>query len=258
MPPCLLGEPALYSTGWQAPLEWTLHYLPLTGSTNDDARDLALAGCPDRTIVVTDEQRAGRGRLGRHWLAPRGSSLLASIVLRRRIPSVLLTALCSVAVVATIKQLTGLASRIKWPNDVMIDSRKVCGILTEVLSQNDQPITVVGIGLNVNFAPAAVGVPSTATSLSAELGAPVDRAVLLDTLLRRVDGYLALDDGAMQTAIHSEWEGLLWRRSQAVRVEQDGPTLYGVVEGLTDTGALRLRAPDGDLLEIAVGDVSSL
>ncbi len=246
------------SPGWQAPPGWTLHYLPLTGSTNDDARDLALAGCPDRTVVVADEQRAGRGRLGRHWIAPRDSSLLASIVLRRRIPSVLLTALCSVAVVATIEQLTGLGSRIKWPNDVMIGTRKVCGILTEVLSQHDQPITVVGIGLNVNFDPAAVHVPSTATSLSSELGGAVDRAALLDTLLRRVDGYLALDDEGMQPAIRSEWERLLWRRSQAVRVEQDGPTLYGVVEGLTEGGALRLRAPDGDLLEIAVGDVSSL
>jgi BirA family biotin operon repressor/biotin-[acetyl-CoA-carboxylase] ligase len=245
-------------TRWVVPLEWTLHYVPTTGSTNDDARELALAGCADRTIVVADEQRNGRGRVGRRWVAPRSSSLLVSLVLRRPIPPVLLTALCSITLVDSIADLTGLVARIKWPNDVMLGDKKVCGILTEVLSRDDQPITVVGVGLNVNLIPTAAGLPSTAASLSSELGRRVDRAALLRTLLDRIDRHLELADEAMRSTIWRRWEALLWRRSQAVRVKQDGPTLYGVIEGLSPSGALRLRTPDGELNEVSVGDVSSV
>ena len=235
-----------------------MHYLPLTGSSNDDARALALAGCPERTIAVADEQRAGRGRLGRRWLAPPGSSILASIVLHRAVPSVLLTAMCSVAVVEAVNVTTGLAARIKWPNDVMIGDRKACGVLTEVLSQGDRAITVVGIGLNVNLALPAASLPPTATSLSAELGRPLDRRALLYEILGRIDRYLALDDAALGAAVWDRWQILLWRRKQAVRVQQDGPTLYGVIEGISSSGALRLRTPDGDLTEVAVGDVTAI
>ena len=246
------------ATDWPVPPGWTLHYLPTTGSTNDDARSLALAGCPDRTVVLADEQRAGRGRLGRRWIAPRGASLLLSIVLRRKTPSVFLTALCSLGVVEAIAETTGLTARIKWPNDVMIGPKKVCGILTEVLSRDDQAMTVVGIGLNVNLEPMVAGIPESGTSLSLELGRDVERATLFGVLLARLDAALALADRSFEDAIRGRWEALLWRRSQAVRVDQDGPTLYGVVEGLTSSGALRLRAPDGELIEVAIGDVIGL
>jgi BirA family transcriptional regulator, biotin operon repressor / biotin---[acetyl-CoA-carboxylase] ligase len=243
---------------WPAPAGWQLHYLATTGSTNDDARSLALAGAPERTIVLADEQSAGRGRLGRHWVAPPGSSLLLSIVLRRDLPSILLTALCSIAVVEAVEEVAGLASQIKWPNDVMIRGRKVAGILTEVVSREERAITIVGIGLNVNLDLSTEGLPSTATSLSSEAATQVDRIAVFDALLRRIDAYLHLDDEALGLQIRQRWEQLLWRRSQAVRVEQDGPTLYGVVEGLSATGALLLRAPDGELREVAVGDVGAV
>jgi BirA family transcriptional regulator, biotin operon repressor / biotin---[acetyl-CoA-carboxylase] ligase len=166
--------------------------------------------------------------------------------------------LCAVAVVEAIEQTTGLASRIKWPNDVMIGARKVCGILTEVLSREGQAITVVGIGLNVNLDPAAAGLPATGTSLSAEAGQPVDRGAALGALLERLDRYLEWDDQTLTTEVRRRWETMLWRRAQAVRVEQDGSNLYGVIEGLTPAGELRLRTPDGDLVEVAVGDVSQI
>jgi len=208
--------------------------------------------------VLSDEQSAGRGRLGRSWIAPPGSSLLLSIVLRREVPSILLTALCSVAIVEAVEDLTGLTSKIKWPNDVMIGARKACGILTEVLSRDERTTTVVGIGLNVNLDPSAEGLPSTATSLSAELGAEVDRAAMFGALLRRLDALLSLDDRSLERETRRRWEPLLWRRSQGVRVEQDGPTLYGVVVGLTPNDALLLRRPDGELLEVVVGDVEAV
>jgi len=170
----------------------------------------------------------------------------------------LLTAVCSVALAEAIEASAGLATKIKWPNDLMIGDRKVCGVLTEVVSHGGQTITVVGLGLNVNLALSAAGLPPTATALSAELGRSLDRRALLHEILLRIDRYLALDDGALRSIIWARWQTLLWRRMQAVRVQQDGPTLYGVIEGISSSGAIRLRTPDGDLTEVAVGDVTAI
>lgn len=239
---------------WSIPLGWTLHYQPTTDSTNDDAKEAALAGCPDRTIFITDEQRAGRGRLGRHWLAPPGTSLLFSIVFRRPLPPILLTALCSVAAAEAVEQATALQARIKWPNDIMIGARKVCGVLTEVGPQHGSAVTVVGMGLNVNLDPATAGLPDTATSLSSELGRPVPREKLLRAILERIDATLVMSD-ALEAALRGRWEARLWRRRQLIRVDQAGTVVEGTVEGLAASGALRLATPDGRTREITVGDV---
>lgn len=216
-----------------------------------------LAGCPDRTVFLADEQLAGRGRQGRSWVAPPGSSLLFSLVLRRGLQPIHLTALCSVAVAEAVGASTSLLARIKWPNDVMIRDRKVCGILTEVVAGvRRRGAAIVGVGLNVNLDPAASGLPTTATSLSEEVHQPVPRAPLLEVILSRVDARLALDDTALVAQVDRAWEALLWRREQHVRVDQAGTTVAGVVEGLAPSGALRLRRPDGTVLEITVGDIS--
>jgi BirA family biotin operon repressor/biotin-[acetyl-CoA-carboxylase] ligase len=240
---------------WDLPPGWILRYLPLTNSTNDDAQALARAGCPDRTIVLADEQRAGRGRLGRTWTAPPGRTLLFSIVFRRTITPIYLTALCSVSIAEAIRGLTGFQATIKWPNDVMMGDRKVCGILAEAIWQQQPQITVVGIGLNVNVDPVADGLPPTATSLSQQIGYSVARDVVLRTILQRLDYHLARSDGRLDGYIRPYWEALLWRQHQAVRIDRDGTVLHGSVEGLAESGALRVRQPDGSLAEIAVGDV---
>ena len=236
---------------------WALHYLPITGSTNEDAKRAAIEGCPDRTIIAADEQRAGRGRLNRRWIAPPGTSLLFSVVLHRSLQPVCLTALCSVSVAEAIYETTGLAARIKWPNDVMLRDRKVCGLLTEVIPRGGRQVTIVGIGLNVNLDPAAVGLPPTATSLSNELGRTIPRRDLLLEILRRIDGYLALDDLILAPTIFARWEDLLWRRQQEVQVDGEGATVRGVVEGLAPSGALRVRRLDCTRVEISVGELVS-
>jgi len=240
---------------WTLPHGWRLHYLPITGSTNDDARDLALAGSPERTVVLADEQRAGRGRLGRLWLAPRGSSLLFSIVLRRALEAIHCTAACSVAVTEAVEQITSLKPRIKWPNDVMVRDLKVCGVLTEVLTHGGRKAAIVGIGLNVNLDPEDAGLPATATSLAHECGTVLSRAAVLRAILERLDAYLALDDAALGATVQTRWESLLWRRWQEVQIDQSGASLSGVVEGLAPLGALRIRTAGG-VVEVAVGDVS--
>lgn len=227
----------------------------MTGSTNDDAKQAALAGCADRTVFLADEQRSGRGRLGRRWVAPPKTSLLFSVVLRRPFPPVLLTAACSVSVAAAVQATTGLPARIKWPNDVMVRDRKVSGVLTEVVSPDRLQATIVGIGLNVNVDPVSAGLPGTATSLSVQLGQPVLREVVLRAILERLDVYLSLDDASLSGRVYREWEALLWRRQQKVQIDRGGTVIQGIVEGLAPSGALRIRVGRGRFLELTVGDV---
>ncbi len=240
---------------WRVPRGWVLTYLAQTTSTNDDAKRAALAGCPDRTVILADEQTAGRGRLGRPWLAPAGSCLLFSIVLRRRIPPIVLVVLCSVSVAEAIGADTALKPRIKWPNDVMLGDRKLCGLLAEVVGDGNARATIVGIGVNVNLDPALAGLPVTATSLSSATGRVWSRPKLLDAILTRVDALYALEPADLVQTVWPRWESLLWRRRQQVRIDASDEVFVGTVEGLAPSGALLVREQDGEVREISVGDV---
>jgi BirA family transcriptional regulator, biotin operon repressor / biotin---[acetyl-CoA-carboxylase] ligase len=240
-------------SSWPVPAGWSLRYLPVTGSTNDDAKRAARSGCPELTVFLADEQLRGRGRLGREWRAPAGGALLFSILLRRPVTPVLLTALCSVSVVEAITECTGLDPRIKWPNDVMLGERKVCGILSEVVADARRPITVVGIGLNVNLDPQAAGLPPMATSLSNHLGTSVRRGQLFAAIIRRIDDRFRQSMSAHADLI-ARWQELLWRRWQEVRIDQADQSLRGIVLGLSANGALRVQDERG-ITEILVGDV---
>lgn len=239
---------------WPVPPGWALFFQPVTDSTNDDAKQAALGGQSGPAVFLADVQKAGRGRYGRRWIAPAGSSLLLSLLLRSPVEPIDLTALCSVSLVQTLEALTGIVARIKWPNDIMVGERKVCGVLTEVVWQRP-PATVVGMGLNVNMDPAAAGLPPTATSLSSELGRALSREAIFQELLRHIDGALADPPERLVPRIRRQWEELLWRRSQKVRIAEGGAEVEGVVEGLSASGALRVRDAAGSILEIATGEV---
>jgi BirA family transcriptional regulator, biotin operon repressor / biotin---[acetyl-CoA-carboxylase] ligase len=228
-------------------------------STNDVARELACEGAPEGTLVVAEHQTAGRGRLNRRWHAPPGSSLLLSLVFR---PSLAphqmqwLTMACGLAVVDAVAASTGLQAGLKWPNDVLIGACKVGGILTEVeLRGEEVDHAVVGIGLNVNLDPRQIpeDLPVPASSLSHELGRPVDRLDLLRVLLQAVeDRYMALRRGRSP---HEEWAQRLTTLGQRVVVRQGGERLEGVAEGVGAEGALLLRLPDGRQKRILAGDI---
>ena len=241
--------------GWTLSEGWSLTYLPTTDSTNDDAKRAALAGCSDCALFLADVQRAGRGRLGRTWLAPAGTCLLFSIVLRRPIPPIALVALSSVSVADAIHAMTGLAPTIKWPNDVMLGDLKVSGLLAEVVGQEASRATVVGIGVNVNLDPDHAGLPPTATSLSHATGREWSRPALLQSIVERIGTAYRLDADALVRTVWPRWEALLWRRRQQVRVDASDVAYVGTVEGLSPTGALLVREDDGRLREINVGDV---
>jgi BirA family biotin operon repressor/biotin-[acetyl-CoA-carboxylase] ligase len=252
------AELAPHRTGTWRRVEW----LAETDSTQRVARDLARDGAPEGTVVIAEVQTAGRGRLGRTFFSPAGLSLYCSVVLR---PSVDPTAVPQIALVAgiavaeTVAATTGLAAAIKWPNDVLVNGRKVAGILTEMEAEVERVHHVIcGIGVNLNV-PADAFPPELAdkaTSLLAEMGRPVDRAAftgrLLGALEARYGTYLAQGFSAMR----SEWEGYSSLTGKAVCVVGPEGETAGRVLGLDDDGALRLEGPDGRVLRILAGEVT--
>ncbi|MCL5734691.1 MAG: biotin--[acetyl-CoA-carboxylase] ligase [Actinobacteria bacterium] len=233
--------------------------LDATSSTNNVARAMALEGAPEGTLVLAEEQRAGRGRLGRRWLAPPGGCLLMSLLLRPPIPpseAFALTILAGTATARAVERATGLPCQLKWPNDVLVRGRKMAGILCEMSATGDRlDWAVLGIGLNVNLDPALYPeIAATATSVSHELGRSLPRLLLLATLLDELeaDYFRFLRDGL--AAIRSEWRRRLATLGQWVSVE-DGAH-YGLAEDVDETGALLLRQSDGTLVRVTVGDAA--
>jgi BirA family biotin operon repressor/biotin-[acetyl-CoA-carboxylase] ligase len=235
-------------------------YYESTGSTNDEARQLALGGTPEGTLVLAEEQTAGRGRLRRRWLAPRGQALLFSLVFYpSQAPqgAFLLTMLSSLACMQAVQSQTGLQPAIKWPNDLLLDGRKLAGILSELGQAGERLYAVVGIGLNVNvdFSPwPELG--RQATSLSAALGHPVPRLPLLQEILRRIEArYDRLRAGQSP---YDEWVANLATLGRQVRIVTAEEVLEGLATGVDPDGALRLRLADGATRRVLVGDVESL
>jgi BirA family biotin operon repressor/biotin-[acetyl-CoA-carboxylase] ligase len=237
-----------------------LVYRSAIGSTNDQAKRLAQAGAPEGTLVVTDYQTSGRGRLDRRWEAPAGSSLLMSLIFRPHLAAhqvQRLTMICGLAAIDVIEAGTRLQVGLKWPNDLVIGRAKLGGILTEIeLDGSRVDHAVVGIGLNVNLDPGqlpqALLVP--ATSLSQELGRKVPRLPLLRELLRAIEvRYKALQAGQSPQA---EWAARLVTLGQSVAVSAMQSCLEGVAEGVDDDGALLLRLSDGRLETVRVGDIT--
>ena len=228
-------------------------------STNDLARQLAETGEPEGTLVLADEQSAGRGRLGRSWIAPARSSILMSLILRPKLePDQIarITMAVSLATCAGIRSTSGLEARIKWPNDILLKGRKCGGILAESSSTDGRvEYVIIGLGLNVNFTAAAIeGIPADATTLSDQAGREVKRVSLAQAILRAIEHYyLRMQAG---DNLHQEWLARLVTLNQRVRAQ----TLEGVEEGLAEAvdpdGALLLRRKDGSLVRLLAGDVT--
>jgi BirA family transcriptional regulator, biotin operon repressor / biotin---[acetyl-CoA-carboxylase] ligase len=213
-------------------------HLRTTPSTNDRARALAAAGAPHGTLVTAAEQTAGRGRQGRTWSAPPGSAILCSLLLRDYDPLLPLRAGLAVA------DLAGPAALVKWPNDVLLDGRKLAGILVEARPQDGW--AVLGIGVNVALHPADL--PRDVRERAATLGrTPGEVEPALAELLGHLGARLAEPAGATLTAL---------RERDALR---DRPVRWaggeGTGAGIDDTGALRVRLPDGSVTTLDAGEV---
>lgn len=246
-----------------------LIYRAQIGSTNDVAKDLASQGAPEGTVVVSEEQTAGRGRMDRRWVAPPESSILCSILFRPKLsPGQVnrLTMICSLAAADIAAEGTGLPVLIKWPNDLIVTSgnsgdrnatwRKLGGILTETgVTGGRVEFVVVGIGINVNVPPDVLPqLAPNATSLLAETGRTLDRSALLIALLEDVElRYERLKRGRNP---REEWIARLATLGQRIRVATPDGTLEGVAETVDEDGALLLRMEDGVRHRLVTGDVT--
>ncbi|MBI3944556.1 MAG: biotin--[acetyl-CoA-carboxylase] ligase [Armatimonadetes bacterium] len=229
-----------------------------TGSTNDDGVALARAGKPAGTVVVADHQTAGRGRRGRSWLAPPGTALLLSVVLRPDLPARAAGRLGLAAALSAadaIRGACGLAPVVKYPNDVLLEGRKVCGVLTEAhLSGGRVAWAVIGIGINVRRESVPPELAAHATSLEAH-AAPPARNNLARALLASLETYLvrAADD---PEALAAEWRDLDTVRGRQVSVAFGATRLEGFAADVDEDGRLLLRLPDGREERLSPEDVS--
>lgn len=237
------------------------HFLPLTESTNALASELARQGAPHGTVVVTEAQLCGRGRLDRRWASPPGVNLYLSVILRpataaAQAPQVALVA--ALAVVRAMRRVCpGLHPRIKWPNDVFLAGRKVAGILSE-LSVDAARVRhlVVGIGINVNLVTSTLppGIAESATSIREATGLPLARPVLLAALLEELELTVETWERSGLAEVRAAWPELSVLDGRRVRLDSAKGPVLGTAAGLAADGALLLRLDDGRLLPMRSGD----
>jgi BirA family biotin operon repressor/biotin-[acetyl-CoA-carboxylase] ligase len=234
----------------------SLIYCTVTSSTQDVARREAEAGAPPGTVVVADEQTAGRGRLGRSWVSPPGQNLYLTVVLRPPRPPVAQLAMAApLAVARAVEETTPLRAGIKWPNDVWLGRRKVAGVLIETEIRGDEVLySLVGIGVNVNMDIASFPeLAEVATSLRHELGREVAREEVLAAILNHLE---ALLEGASPEEVWRRWRERLITLGQQVRVSRGQEVIEGLAEDVDTQGHLLVRRPDGTLVAVEAGDVT--
>jgi BirA family transcriptional regulator, biotin operon repressor / biotin---[acetyl-CoA-carboxylase] ligase len=234
------------------PLGGAVVHVDVIASTNDRARELVAAGAPHGTVVVAEEQTAGRGRQGRSWTALRGRGLTISIVVRLDpLAGELLPLSAAVAVCEACERAASVRCQVKWPNDVWIEARKVAGILIEARPQ--ERWAVLGIGLNVDTEEGELAgeIRETATSLRIASGSPVDRTGAFDALLDRLTVWLGADRESVLSAFR-ERDALYGRRVSWTAGEE---RLDGDAAGVDENGNLVVFTPGGERLTLGAGEV---
>jgi BirA family biotin operon repressor/biotin-[acetyl-CoA-carboxylase] ligase len=233
-----------------------------TTSTNDVIEKLARDGVKEGVVVFAESQTRGRGRLGRKWMSPAKQGLWFSVLLRpdlRPQETTRLNVASATALRRAIESQTGLKPEIKWPNDILIQGKKVAGILTELSGELDHvKYVVLGIGVDVNLSqgdfPAELR--KLATSLKAELGKPVSRPELAVVILRELDLDYARITSGQFAAVADEWEEHGTTIGQEVTIRTGDRRIRGRAESLGEDGELLLRTEHGHLERIIGGDVT--
>ncbi len=233
-------------------LKQTIHYFPEIASTMDAARELAKKGAREGTIVIAEAQTRGRGRLSREWLSPQGGIYFTLILCPRISPAYAprVNLMAAVAVATTIRNLFGLNAELKWPNDVLIEGRKVCGILAEMDAEMDV-VNFVNVGIGINANTSIPQFEKTATSLADVLGRKVPRKEFLSALIAEIERWLPLLMGA---ELLEEWKRLSVTLNRGVRIISLGEEMTGQAIDIDATGALVVEGKDGSLRSVLVGD----
>ena len=240
----------------------TIHYFRQVASTNDIAKELAAKGAREGTVIVTEAQTHGRGRLGREWTSPKGGIYL-SIILRPKIspkdtPKLTLTT--SVSVARAINRLYDLKAQIKWPNDIQIHGKKVCGILTEATTRGkNTDFVVIGIGVNANIDLTSLpkSLRGSTTSLKKELQRKIEREQFLSALLNELESYYNAFAQEKFDSILKEWRSLCSHLGSHVKITSFDETFEGLAVDVDENGALLVRLKDGTTRRVVSGDVTA-
>ena len=233
-----------------------------TESTNEDAKYLAEEGMEHGSLVVADTQTGGKGRRGRTWVSPAGESISMSLLLRPDFlpdKAPMLTLLMAISVAEVISGLhRELDVKIKWPNDVLVNNKKVCGILTEMSAEPDyihHVIVGVGINANQNFFPEEL--QDIATSLRIEKGEKVDRTALIIGIMEYFEYYYGIFAEHLDVSDFVDiYDGYLINKGKEVRILDPKGEYTGVAEGINDSGALIVKLSDGTIKTVSTGEVS--
>ncbi len=231
-----------------------------TSSTNDTAYHLAASGEKEGSVVIAESQTAGRGRMGRFWVSPKSKGAYFSVILRpdilpKEVSSITLFSALSVA--KTIREMAGLAAFIKWPNDVFINNKKICGILTEMNAETDKiNFVIIGIGININTKEELL--PKGATSIMEARGAEISRVELVKGIFKNLDKYYKLFNSGQITEIIREYKEFSNFLGKRVQVEYHDAKLEGYAIDVDKEGALILRMDSGLNERILAGDVTML
>jgi BirA family transcriptional regulator, biotin operon repressor / biotin---[acetyl-CoA-carboxylase] ligase len=233
-----------------------------TTSTNDVIDKLGRDGVKEGVVVFAESQSKGRGRLGRTWVSARGKGLWFSVLLRPPLPpqaATQITVASATALARALGQVSGLRVEIKWPNDILVNERKLCGILTEMTAELDKiNFIVLGIGVNVNFEAADFPpeLRKLATSLALETGRPFRRSEVATAIVRALDAEYARVRSGRFEAVADEWEAQCTTIGRNVQITCGHRVIHGRAESLDSEGALLVRTQHGHLERIIGGDVT--
>jgi len=231
-----------------------------TASTNDAAHNLAMHGEKEGSIVIAESQTAGRGRMGRIWVSPKSKGAYFSVILRpdilpKEVSSITLFSALSVA--KTIREMTNLAAFIKWPNDVLIDSQKICGVLTEMNAETDKiNFVIIGIGININTKKELL--PKGATSIAEESGRELSRVEIVRSIFKNMDKYYRLFNSGHIDEIIREYKEFSNFLGTRVQVTYHETKIEGYAIDVDRDGALVLRMDSGLNERVLAGDVTML
>ncbi len=243
--------------------EWAgceIYYFDSIDSTNTKAKEFAEEGHPSGTLVVADRQTAGKGRRGRSWESPTGIGIFMTLMLKPEINpnnASMLTLVAAMATTRAIRRVTGVSAMIKWPNDIVMNGKKVCGILTEMSAQFDYiNHIVIGIGINVHNEDFPEEIAKTASSLYLESGQHIHRASLIEAFLEEFEDvyaeYLKTED---MEGLQKEYDAMLVNRGRQVRVLDPKEPFEGKAMGITKKGELIVDTWESRKL-VSSGEVS--
>ena len=259
--PDVLGESEIKS---RMETQWVgqrVYFYEKIDSTNTQAKRLAEEDAPSGTLVVSDCQVKGKGRRGRVWTSPKGEAIYMTILLRPQIRpdrASMVTLVMGLSVVQAIRNVLGLETSIKWPNDVVLNRKKLVGTLTEMSAQMDYiEYLVIGTGINANMTAFSEELKDKATSLRMEMGRPVNRAALIAESMKYFEkNYEIFEKTQDLSGLMEDYQAVLANLNQPVRVLEPGHEYSGIARGINEKGELLVEREDGTVTAVYSGEVS--